>query len=232
MTPQILLANLRSLLKSKPPLEGRGNYTEEQFSWLGQAKAAISEWNSAESAPFNEAVDNLIKNSDRRGNHGVVVAFIHNVIARVENALPQKEGQAFGPGAAYDFFKALNDLIATAKTEILVVDPYLDAEIFDGYLDKVPDGVSVRLLLNKNAQNVQVAAKKFQIQFPSKLEMRRSSDIHDRAIFVDQTECWVLGASIKDAAVKKPTYLAPLASDVASDKLKHYEAIWASSTRI
>ena len=228
MTPQILLTNLRSLLNSIPPLEGRGRYTDEQLSWLGQAKAAISEWNLAESGPFNEAVDNLIKNSDRKGNHGVVVAFIHNVMTRLENTLTQKNGQAFGPGAAYDFFKALNDLIATAKTEIFIADPYLDAEIFDGYLERVPDGVSVRLLLNKNAQNVQVAAMKFQIQFPSKIEIRRSSDIHDRAIFVDQTECWVLGASIKDAAVKKPTYLVPIALDVASAKLKHYEAIWAS----
>jgi len=232
MTPQILLSKLKSLLKSKPPLEGRGNYTEDQFSWLGQAKAAISEWNPAESGLFNEAVNNLLKNSDREGNHGTIVAFLHDVIARLENSLPQKEGQAFGPGAAYDFFKALNDLIASAKTEILVVDPYLDAEIFDGYLDKLPVGVSVRLLFKKNSQAIRVAANKFQTQLQSKIEMRRSSDIHDRVIFVDQKKCWVLGASIKDAAIKNPTYLAPLSPDVASDKQEHYEAIWSSSTQI
>jgi len=232
MTPQILLSKLESLLKSKPPLEGLGNYTEDQFSWLGKAKAAISEWNSSESGQFNEAVDNLLKNSDRKYNNGIIMAFLHDVIARLENSIPQKEGQAFGPGAAYDFFKALNDIIASAKTEILVIDPYLDAEIFDGYLNKLPDGVSVRLLLSKNSQNIRVAANKFQTQFTLKIEMRKSSEIHDRVIFVDQKECWVLGASIKDAAIKKPTYLAPLSPDVASDKQKHYETIWASSTQI
>ena len=69
-------------------------------------------------------------------------------------------------------------------------------------------------------------------QFSVNIELRKSTAIHDRVIFVDDDQCWVLGMSIKDAASKKPTYLAPLAADVIADKRKHYEEIWVAGTLI
>lgn len=227
MTPQVLLEKLRTLLQSMPPLEGRGQYTDQQYTWLGQAMAVMHEWDAIQSIPFKTAVDGLLRNIDRHGNYGTVVALFHDVIARLENSLPQNNGQAFGPGAAYDFFRALNDLVSAAKVEIFVVDPYLDAEIFDGYLHALAPGVSVRLLAAKYLDSVRVAAEKHRAQFGSAIESRRSNDIHDRVVFLDAKQCWVLGASIKDAALKKPTYLAPLPHDVAAEKQRHYEAIWA-----
>lgn len=153
------------------------------------------------------------------------------IIARLEQSSPQNGGQAFGPGAVYDFFRALNDLVASATTQILIVDPYLDADVFHSYLQSLKPGVSVRLLATKHIDNVRVAAEKYRAQFCAKVELRRSTGIHDRVIFVDDDQCWVLGASIKDAA-KKPTYLAPISADVAIGKREHYEAIWAASTPI
>lgn len=163
MTPHVLLEKLRSLLASMPPLEGGGPYTQQQFVWLGRVKAVIHEWDEGEtqSTPFQDAVNGLIRNIDRRGNYGVVIAFIHNVIARLENQLPQNSGQAFGPGAVYDFFRALNDLVSSANNQILIVDPYLDAEIFEGYLQALKATVSVRLLTTKYIENVRIAAQKY-----------------------------------------------------------------------
>jgi hypothetical protein len=210
-----------------PPLEGRGDYTQEQYTWLGKANAVMHEWNEIQSIPFKTAVNGLIRNIDRRGNYGTVVASIHDVIARLEHALPQNSGHAFGPGAAYDFFKALNDVTASTKEKILIVDPYLDAQVFDGYLQALKPGASIRLLTTKYVDNVRIAADKHRAQFDSTVELRSSIEIHDRVIFVDDDQCWVLGASIKDAALKRPTYLAPISADVIGDKRKHYEAIWA-----
>ena len=232
MTPHVLLEKLRALLQAVPPLEGRGQYGNEQFSWLGQAKAVMHEWDEIKSVPFKAAVSGLIHNSNRPGNFGTVIAFFHDVIARVENSLPEEAGQAFGPGAAYDFFRALNDLVSTAKVQLWVVDPYLDAGVFDGYMQALQPGVSARLLTTKYLSQVTVATEKYQAQFGSAVEARSSNDIHDRVIFVDNDQCWVLGASIKDAALKKPTYLAPMSPDVAAKKRKLYEAIWAAGTPI
>ena len=232
MTPHVLLEQLRNLLASMPPLEGRGNYTHEQFTWLGRAKALMSDWNEIKSIPFSVAVDSLIRNINRHVQYGIVVTHIHDVIARLENSLPENSGQAFGPGAAYDFFVALNDLVASANTHILIVDPYLDAAVFDGYLHGLSRGVAVRLLTAKYIDNVRVALDKHRAQFASNIEARSSNDLHDRIIFIDAGQCWVLGASIKDAALKKPTYLAPLPIDVAAQKRAVYEATWAAGVPI
>lgn len=232
MTPHVLLEKLRTLLQAAPPLEGRGQYGNEQYSWLGQANALMHEWDEIKSIPFKAAVSGLLQNINRPGNFGIVIAFFHDVIARVENSLPEEAGQAFGPGAAYDFFRALNDLVSTAKVQLWVVDPYLDAQVFDGYMQALQPGVSARLLTAKYLNNVKVAAEKYRAQFGSAVETRSSNDIHDRVIFVDNDQCWVLGASIKDAALKKPTYLAPMSLDVAAEKRNLYEAIWAAGTPI
>lgn len=56
MTPHILLEQLRNLLQSIPSLEGRGDYTQEQYAWLGKANALMNEWNEIQSIPFKVTV--------------------------------------------------------------------------------------------------------------------------------------------------------------------------------
>ncbi len=232
MDQLILLEKLRTLVNTAPPLEGRGTYGQEQFAWLGKASALISAWNRSEALSFNVAVNGMTGNLNRMANLGVVFTIIHKAIASVEDALPRPAGQAFGPGAAYDFFRSLRELVSSSEKNLFIVDPYMDAETFDGYLSALGSKRSVQLLLARYADDVRVAAEKFAFQNSCTIEARKSSSIHDRVIFVDGTQCWVLGASIKDAAAKKPTYLAPLPADVAAQKVKIYGDIWNSSTAI
>ena len=232
MTPHILLAKLRGLLLDPPPLEGKGAYGQEQFAWLGRASALISTWDKMEGITFNVATKAMAGNLNRSYNHGGVYTTIYKAIAAVEESIPPSGDQVFGPGAVYDFFRALTDVIASADKSLFVVDPYLDTEVFDGYLSSLGSRkIKVRLLANKYADNVGVAAEKFRAQHSSQIETRKTAAIHDRVIFVDDTECWVLGASIIDAG-KKPTYLAPLSPDVVAAKLAAYEVIWATGTAI
>lgn len=232
MTQHILLEKLRGLLQNMPPLEGRGAYGQEQFAWLGKASALISNWDKTERISFGVACNFLAGNMNRQANYGLIFTTIHKAITSIEESLPRSAEQVFGPGAAYDFFKALNELVSSAEKALFLVDPYMDAEVFDGYLSALTPGKRVRLLVNRYTNNVKVAAEKFRAQHSSEIEVRSSVQIHDRLIFVDNAQCWVLGASIKDAASKKPTYLAPLANDVVADKLRHYEDIWTASTPI
>lgn len=74
--------------------------------------------------------------------------------------------------------------------------------------------------------------QKFKVKPGITFEARKSSEIHDRVIFIDGTECWVMGQSIKDAAKRKPAYMAPLPSDVISLKAKYYEDIWTRAVPI
>ncbi len=232
MEPLVLLEKFRALLATAPPLEGRGTYGQEQFAWLGKASAVISAWNRSEAISFGVAATSLAGNLNREMNVGTIFTTIHKAIAMLEDALPQPVGQAFGPGAAYDFFRALRALVAATDKSLLVVDPYMDAETFDGYLSALSPGRNVRLLLSKFTDDVRVAAVKFSAQQGGSVEIRKSNDIHDRVVFVDGSQCWVLGASIKDAALKKPTYLAPLSADIAAEKVNIYESVWNAARSI
>jgi len=232
MEPIVLLEKLRVLIATAPPLAGRGTYDQEQFVWLGRASALVSAWSQTEAISFGVATTSLAGNLNREMNVGTIFTTIHKAIAMLENALPQSVGQAFGPGAAYDFFRALRALVAATDKSLFVVDPYMDAETFDGYLSALPPGRSVRLLLSKSTDEVRVATAKFSAQQGGAVAVRKSNDIHDRVVFVDDSQCWVLGASIKDAALKKPTYLAPLSADITAEKLKIYEFVWNAAKAI
>lgn len=122
--------------------------------------------------------------------------------------LPVEEIQGvYEPGDEYAFYRDLSSLIQGATQEVFIVDAYLDEQVFNLYLSKVPNGVPVRILSNKIGTNVETVARMYGKNRP--LKLRASADIHDRAIFLDQRG-WVTGQSIKDAARKKPTYMIEL----------------------
>jgi uncharacterized protein (UPF0303 family) len=86
--------------------------------------------------------------------------------------------------------------------------------------------------MHRYLESVKVAAMNFQTQNSVQIEIRRSADLHDRVIFIDAIQCWVLGTSIKDAAAKKPTYLAPLAEDLVAEKMRIYDDLWHTAIPI
>jgi hypothetical protein len=233
MEPHILLAKINALLSRTPPFDDFVPESSVHHEWLGQAYALVNRWDSVEASDLRLAANFAVSfESTRIGNLATVLATLHRAVAGLELLLPSSSAQAFGPGAQYDFFKALNSVISSAQKSLLIIDPYIDDTIFDGYLSQLPEGVGVRLLVEKCSAKVQPAAQKFVAQYTASLEVRRSKKFHDRVVFVDESECWVLGQSIAHAASSKPTYLAPLSPDITSLKLAHYEDIWRESTAI
>ena len=145
---QILLQKLKTLLAEDPGMGGRGQYGHDHYRWLGHASALIDSWNKAESLSFRVAVNCIAGAHDRSGHTATIFSTIHRAIFEIEGKIQALPQQAFGPGAVYDFFKALNELVASAKTTLLIIDPYIDSTIFDGYLSSMLSGVSARLLVN------------------------------------------------------------------------------------
>lgn len=232
MDPHVLLAQLRALLARVPDFAAMRGLPMEHTTWLAQAYALVSRWDQFEAIPFKTASDFLIGGLNRDINIAQIFGTIHRAIADLELKVPETKNQVFGPGAVYDFFKALSDLLSSAKTSLLIVDPYMDAQVFDTYLSKAPAGVAIRLLIGRASPDLKAAAEKFVAQYHANIEIRTSTELHDRVIFIDSDVCWVLGQSIKDAAVKKTTYLAPLSPDVAAIKQPLYESIWQQARAI
>jgi hypothetical protein len=227
-----LLAELRALAADAPDFATYSPSSRLHLEWLGKAYALILRWNKNEAISFKTTANFLAIDLTRDMNVGKLLGTLHCAIADIEIQVPELPPQAFGPGAVYDFHKALLDLLASATSELLIVDPYLDEQIFDAYISTVPPQVVVRLLTLKYAASLSPAVQKFISQKKMTVEVRSTREIHDRVIFIDGRSCWVLGQSINVAAKTKPTYLAPLAADTSQLKKAEYERIWTVATSI
>jgi hypothetical protein len=62
------------------------------------------------------------------------------------------------------------------------------------------------------------------------VEVRQTAGAHDRVIFLDNSACFALGQSLKDAAKAKPTYIAALPPDVVPKKLNAYNNLWQGAS--
>lgn len=230
MDNAVFLAQLRSLLETAPDFATYSPTSVEHQVWLAKAHALVSRWNRIEAMSISSAADLMHLSLFRDGQVAKVIGLIHRAIANLEIETPKLADQVFAPGAVYDFFKALSAALGSATSSVFIIDPFLDDQIFDSYLASIPAGHSVRLLAHKYGNLLKPAVQKFTAQHGNNIAVRISTEFHDRILFVDDLSCWVMGQSIKDAAKAKPTYLLPLSADIASLKLKHYEAIWNNAT--
>jgi hypothetical protein len=226
MEPIILVSRIKALLANAPLFDNYLPSSHEHQAWLAQAHALIAKWKPLEAISVKTASDFLSNALTRDHNLAQIYGALHRAIADLELSLPSQAGQAFGPGAVYDFFKALNGLIASATSSLLIAAPFMDPEIFDAYLLSAPAGIRIRLLTKKGTAGLKPAIGRFSAQRGNPVEARASKAFHDRVVFIDGSDCWIVGQSIRDAAKSMPSYLAPLSQDVALDKLGFYEAIW------
>jgi hypothetical protein len=155
-------------------------------------------------------------------------ALLRSLIALLRLSLPDEEiNGVYDPGDEYAFYRDLSSLVQSASQDVLIVDAYLDEQVFNLYVSKVPGGTPVRILSNKLGANVETVARMYARSRP--LELRASLDIHDRVIFLDQRG-WVTGQSIKDAARKKPTYLIELNEPLLTGSRDIHNRIWTAAT--
>lgn len=225
----VLLTELRALVKNMPDFKAYTPSSHDHWEWLGKAHALVAQWDRNEAFSVRSSTAYVPIDLMREANVAQILGILFRAIADLELQIPEQLDQAFGPGAVYDFLKALRDLMASARKSIFVVDPFLDEQIFDAYITSVSPQVIVRLLAHKYATALKPALAMFVVQTKMSVEIRISSAIHDRVVFLDDRTCWVLGQSIKDAAKLKPTYIAPLSIDVVQKKIIDYEQIWSTA---
>lgn len=125
----------------------------------------------------------------------------------------------------FDYFDEVRKLIESAKSDLLFVDPYLDAEFVSRYLPHVPDGTAVRLLARERIASLKSAVVAFSAQANIAVEVRTSPGFHDRYVFVDGLACYQSGASFKDGARKTPTTLTQV-TDAFPVVQSTYENLW------
>lgn len=150
---------------------------------------------------------------------------IKAALAQLELQMPEKEIKGhYDVGEEYEFYRDVKEVLALAKTEVFIIDPYLNDDIFNVYADGIDRSIKIRILTNKIPSSTTAIAAKY--ASGKNLMLRTSSEIHDRLILIDD-RAWLIGQSIKDAAKSKPTYIV----EQSAEHIKPtYEGIWARAT--
>jgi hypothetical protein len=155
-------------------------------------------------------------------------SLIRGAIAELKLVIPDDEVRGtYQAGEAYEFYRDLSALLTSGTREVFIIDAYLDEVVFNLYVDKIPAGTSVRILTGKTGKNVGAIATLY--AKGKQLQLRISTSIHDRALFIDNRGLLV-GQSIKDAAHDKPTTVTEMSEPMLTLFRDAHETIWLSAT--
>jgi len=160
---------------------------------------------------------------------------INYTLQELEIALEENQKdfieRIYDENSPFDFHNDIRDIIKSAKKEIFIVEPYIDEDLLEVTLRKVNNSIDIKILANihnPKGKFVKVS-NKFISQHKGKFEAKETDKIHDRGIFIDNKEGWVVGQSLKQGG-KKPTYLIKLQNPRKLEAI--YNKIWLSASKI
>ena len=109
---------------------------------------------------------------------------------------PPVEGVLF-EGQIFDAYKLVEALVKSAKNEIILIDKYIDATVFD-LLEKRGQGVNATIYTEHVGQSLAHLQQLNEQQFGRRIEVREyNSRFHDRFLILDDA-LYHFGASFKD----------------------------------
>ncbi len=227
MTDEELLTELEDLLRVMPPKGSLCNDSEEVLSWLGRARAIISNWSTVQMAlaecHFID-IQSLMARDHHRGCKGLII-LLHQARAELRMKTIGSLNTAISSSMVFDYFDEIRKVIAEAKSNIFFVDPYLDADFISRYLPHITEGVEIQLLTCNKIGILLPAAELFATQNKVNLKIRSANDFHDRYVFIDERDCYQSGASFKDGAKKAPTTITQI-TDAFAAVFQTYQNIW------
>ena len=113
-------------------------------------------------------------------------------------SLKPKQG-IFYDGEIFDAYIFINDLIKNAKAEIILIDNYIDENVFILF-SKYPN-IKTKIYTQSITKQLKLDFEKYQKQY-QKIELLEFKNSHDRFLIIDKKEIFHIGASLKDLAKK------------------------------
>ena len=124
-------------------------------------------------------------------------------ISNIENNYkPQefKNSQLFFDGQLYDAYTLIQSIFESANNEIIIIDNYVDRTILDRLVVK-KSNAQVIIYTSLNTRLLGRDINTFNSQYGG-LDVRYTTNVHDRYIIIDQNKIYHLGHSIKDLGKK------------------------------
>ena len=107
-------------------------------------------------------------------------------------------------GTEFDSQRQVSRLVESAKSEIVIIDPYADATILDVLTVKGAN-VAVRLVCKNRGKPTASEIAKFNKQYKG-LTVSYSDDFHDRFVIIDNAELHNFGSSVNSLGRRVSTY--------------------------
>ncbi|WP_029408446.1 ORF6N domain-containing protein [Thiomicrorhabdus sp. Milos-T2] len=105
----------------------------------------------------------------------------------------------FYKGQIFDAYQFAGDLIRSAKSHLVLIDNYVD----DTTLTLLSKNQNIEITIYTQTVNkqLQLDLDKYNSQYhPIKIKVLKN--VHDRFLIIDDTECYLIGASLKDLGNK------------------------------
>ena len=115
-----------------------------------------------------------------------------------ENSLEFNQN-IFFDGQIYDAYSFVNDLIKLAKSEIVLIDNYIDEIVFTLF-SKYPN-INFTIYTSTISKQLKLDFEKYSKQYKN-ISLKTFKSSHDRFLIIDKKEIYHLGASLKDLGKK------------------------------
>lgn len=136
-----------------------------------------------------------------------------------------------GRGQEHDAYVEIRRILQLAQHSLYIVDPYVDDSLLTLIATVQARPLNARILTSKIPPDFKLEVQKFSQQHPQILvDVRRTSDFHDRFVIIDGRQCFHLGASIKDAGKKAFMMSAIEDSQNTSTVIMQQQSSWQNGT--
>ena len=230
--PERIYLELGRLIAEMPELAS-GPITPEVERWLASASALVKSSGSlAEALQLAVACENL-RGPLRARNAETITNILHRVLAKAElDAAPEIRGSVLLIGENFDSYMALRQLLGTATTDALMVEPDAVGKVLADYAILAPERVTVRLLADEARYKPSLIAgvqrwhRRFGDRRNLMVRLAAANTLHERIILLDGGRAWVLGVPFSDLAKRAHTTLVRMLPEDEARKIAIYAEIW------
>ena len=119
--------------------------------------------------------------------------------SKIKNNSLEFNQKIFFDGQIYDAYSFVNDLLKLAKSEIVLIDNYIDDTVFTLF-SKYPN-INFTIYTSTISKQLKLDFEKYSKQYKN-ISLKTFKSSHDRFLIIDKKEIYHLGASLKDLGKK------------------------------
>ena len=124
---------------------------------------------------------------------------VENISTSLEDNSFKISKGIFFDGQMYDAYVFVNDLIKSAKNEIILLDNYIDESVLTLF-SKFPE-LKIKIYTKNISKQLKLDYQKYCLQYKN-VKLQEFKNTHDRFMILDETHVYHIGASLKDLGNK------------------------------